>query len=226
MSRMFTVAGKPMVTWNPFTGCLYSCAYCWAKPLAERLAAKPSSKYGGGFRPAFHYAELKHKFKPGQFCFVSDMGDLSFIEEAEFCLVRHIIMDNPDTDFLLCTKGPAWYARHFPYPQNVFLGTTIETNRDYTLTRAPLPALRYMAMRDLDWPKKFISIEPIMDFDVYPLLKWVEKIKPRIVEVGADNHKKRLPEPEWSKVEQLLAGLRGFVPVVEEKQGLERLRLQ
>ncbi|MCL0048393.1 hypothetical protein M1N20_02975 [Dehalococcoidia bacterium] len=75
----------------------------------------------------------------------------------------------------------------------------------------------------MEHPHKFISIEPIMDFDLEVLTQWLDRIKPGIVEVGADNYCNHLPEPPWWKVEALLKNLRGICPRVVEKEGLERL---
>ncbi|KKM69471.1 hypothetical protein LCGC14_1450480, partial [marine sediment metagenome] len=55
----------------------------------------------------------------------------------------------------------------------------IETNRDYHLTRAPGPLYRYIAMRALTHPKKFLSIEPICDFDLDEMLSWIKEIAPQ-----------------------------------------------
>jgi len=43
-------------TWNPVTGCLHNCPYCYARELAN----KPSSKeaYPVGFAPLFHHERL------------------------------------------------------------------------------------------------------------------------------------------------------------------------
>ena len=62
-----------------------------------------------------------------------------------------------------------------------------------------------------------------MDFDK-EFLKWLDQIAPSIVEVGADNYKNNLPEPNRDKVNALLDFLKGICPVVIEKQGLERLK--
>ncbi|GAH95428.1 unnamed protein product, partial [marine sediment metagenome] len=133
-------------------------------------------------------------------------------------------------------------------PENVYLGTTIETN-DYfyklivpkevatsageiiaireenKITDAPAPFSRYEAMIDpgLKQFRKFVSIEPIMDFDLETMLNWMNEIAPAIIEVGADNYGHHLREPSWYKVQYLLGGLRTICPNVKEKTGLERL---
>ncbi len=60
-------------------------------------------------------------------------------------------------------------------------------------------AERAKAMIDLQYDRKFISIEPIMDFDLEIFAKWIEDIAPIHVAVGYDNWNNRLPEPSLSK---------------------------
>jgi hypothetical protein len=225
MTKMFTINGKPMKTWSPITGCLHGCVYCWAKDLAEGKLSQ-SRKYQEGFKPAFHEVELKRKFKAGWFVFVSSMGDAfgEWVPRGWILRVLDVIRRFPEAHFLLQTKNP---GRFFEFLEeltpNIYLGTTIETNRDYEITAAPSPMTRYLDFWTVEWPHKFISIEPIMDFSVTVLVRWMGHLKPEIIEVGADNHHKGLPEPPWGKVQELLAELRGVCPTVVEKDGLERL---
>ncbi len=134
----------------------------------------------------------------------------------------------PDTRFLLQSKAPRVFLNQLVIiPNNVYLGTTIETNRfaGYSdWSRAPNPRFRYEDMVNLGGPHLLISIEPVMDFDVDMLVKWLNMIRPAIIFIGADNYHAGLPEPSWDRVQELLVELRKFVPTVVEKQGLERLR--
>lgn len=222
-SRMFQVGGKPMKTWNVFVGCDYQCTYCNARRLAT-TRLKNSPRYKDGFTPHLVREEFARRFSPGDFVFVGYMGDISF---AGLPIVRdicRIIHEQPEVDFLFCSKSPDHYLKwDLLWPENLHLGATIETNRDYKLTRAPAPLYRYMAMRALNHPKKFISIEPVCDFDLDVMLSWISEIDPQIIEVGADNYKNGLPEPPWEKVEELLTNLHVDFPTVVEKVGLERL---
>ena len=46
-------------TWNPITGCLHGCIYCWARRYAERLSKMGVQPYASrGFQPTF-IEELK-----------------------------------------------------------------------------------------------------------------------------------------------------------------------
>ena len=230
-SRMFQVGGKPMRTWNVHVGCHFDCIYCNARRTAlTRLRNSP--RYKDGFTPHLVEKELSKKFDPGDFVFVGYMGDISFASRSIIMNLCQRINEQPEVNFLFCTKNPLIYANTNVWPENLYLGATIETNRDYNLTRAPAPLHRYEAMRALDHPKKFISIEPICDFHLRTLVAWMKEIGPEIIEIGADNYHNNLPEPKseksgarapW-KVNWLLEDLREFCPTVVEKVGLERLK--
>jgi len=62
-------------------------------------------------------------------------------------------------------------------------------------------------MKTLKWDKKFISIEPILDFDLKIFIKWMEEIDPIIIYIGYDNYNNRLPEPKLTKTLKLIENL-------------------
>ena len=223
-SRMFQVGGKPMKTWNCHVGCLFECTYCNARRIAlTRLRNSP--RYKDGFTPHLVREEFGKRFQPGDFVFVGYMGDISFASRPIIVDLCRVIQEQPEVNFLFCSKNPLTYWHwNIHWPANLYLGATIETNRDYHLTRAPAPLYRYIAMRALNHPKKFLSIEPICDFDLDEMLSWITEIDPQIIEVGADNYRTGLPEPPWEKVEKLLASLKDNFPTVVKKVGLERLK--
>jgi len=218
---MFTYEGKRLKTWNPFTGCRFDCSYCWARKLAE---GKLKSAYPNGFVPEFHSNRLKVSFKPDDFVFVCSMGDISFAPSTVWNMILTTVQSFPDTKFLLCTKDPSVYHGRISRFSNLYFGATIETNRDtQSFSKAPSTEDRYNAMMYLPQPYKFLSIEPIMDFDLNTFVQWILDINPAIVEVGTDNYHNNLPEPSSDKVKVLLEELRKFGRTVIEKQGLERL---
>lgn len=222
-SRMFRVGGKPMKTWNVWVGCDFHCTYCNARQLAlTRL--KNSPRYKDGFTPHLVIEELDRKFSPGDFVFVGYMGDIAFAPRCVIIDLLRRIVDQPEVNFLFCSKEPRLYLQwDLAWPDNLYLGATIETDQDLGLSNAPPPGQRYNAMRYLEHHRKFISIEPICDFNLVRLLKWLYDINPEIIEVGADNYHNNLPEPPWEKVEKLVQGLEAICPTVVRKVGLERL---
>lgn len=218
MSKMFKTITE---TWNPFTGCRWDCSYCWARRLAE---GKLKKQYPNGFVPEFHPNRVNRKFRPGAFVFVSSMGDIFFCDET-YPEIMGTIVDNPETKFLLQTKSPSMFIGN-DFPPNVYTGCTIETNRDVTLnySKAPNPRQRTLDMIMNQHPYKFLSIEPIMDFDLEIFSAWIYDISPEIVEIGADNYKNNLPEPSWDKIYKLMDILILHGVKVVQKDGLERLR--
>ena len=223
-NRMFKTIDR---TWNVVTGCRYECPYCCVrKNVIPRLAE--SKKYKGvGFLPAIHRKELLKQFKPGERIFVSFMGDLfqDCIPDEWIKEILDRITEFPETEFLLMTKNPARYGVwQSKFPSNIILGTTIETNMRTFAGYAPDRLSRFQNIYRVRWPRKFISIEPIMDFDPIVFKYWILHIHPETVEIGADNYHNHLPEPSWEKVENLMSALRESGIQVIEKKGLERIK--
>jgi hypothetical protein len=209
--KMFNIV---TATWNPISGCLYNCNYCWARDLAV-TKLKNSYRYSKGFKPSLNEKEFSSKFGKGDLIFVSDMGDMfgDFIPVEWIKQVLGHIRQFPEADFLFMTKNPQRYLEVLPFiPKNAILGATIETNNDEIVqtgrvSTAPLPSQRYEAMEALDWPRKMVSIEPISDFDLSIFSKWIEEINPFIVYVGYDNYCHKLREPTLKQTNELLNNL-------------------
>jgi len=205
-------------TWNPVIGCLHNCSYCWAKRFAlERLGN--IEKYKDGFAPKLAENELNKRFR-NQFVFVSDMGDLFGEWVPKEWILRVIVAtrNSPSSDFLFLTKNPSRYKEFVHLCRNnIVLGATIETNRSNDFSKAPQVADRAKAMIDLKYSRKYISIEPIVDFDLEIFEEWIEDIAPIHVAVGYDNWNNHLPEPSLSKTLQFIERLNEFTEVREQK---------
>ena len=214
-TKMFSIVTE---TWNPVTGCLHYCKYCWARRLAE-TRLKNSKRYNNGFVPRINLEEFKKRFKGGV-VFVSDMGDLfgNFIPDEWIEAVLSYIRKFSNTFFLILTKNPSRY-HNFEFPDNAILGATIETDRDdiYNgISQAPKPSERIRAMIELDWDMKFLSVEPILKFSS-KFYKKIEKINPFMIYVGYDNYNYKLPEPTLEETTDLIRKLRDNGFLVFEK---------
>lgn len=220
-SRMFHLdKPKPIKTWNPYHGCRYACykGNCWAAQMAKRLQAAGVKSYRDGFKPTLVPKELRKRFGY-VVVFVVSMGDLfgMWVPDNWIYEVIKAMRNSPNATFFLETKNPIRYFCHIRMLKesapNTILSTTIETNRYYNVSEAPTPLERYVAMRNLDWPHKHVSIEPIMDFDPEVLVGWIREINPQIVSVGYDNYKCYLPEPTLGKTMELIKKLEKFTKV-------------
>jgi len=224
--RMFSFINKPPQ--NPVWGhCSHECFYCWAQG-AKGLVEKWDMKMYRGPH-TLNLKVLKRRFQKDDFIFVEDMADL-FAETVLINMIGQVlnwVKVSPDAQFLFLTKNPSRYyvvlavlsARSFDaIPPNVVLGATIESNRNYPkISKAPRQTLRLQEMLRLTKygisNKRFISIEPIMDFDLDSFVQLIMEIKPWAVAVGYDNYRNGLPEPPLEKTMRLIAELEKFTTV-------------
>jgi hypothetical protein len=98
-------------------------------------------------------------------------------------------------------------------------GVTIETNRatiTNQLSNAPAPMER--AHSEVD----FVTIEPIMGFDLPDLVSIIRCCIPKWVNIGADSKRSGLPEPTGDEVLALIAELERFT-TVKLKKNLSRI---
>lgn len=73
---------------------------------------------------------------------------------------------------------------------------------------SPPPSQRFKAMLKLAHPRKIVTIEPVLDFDVEIVAEWVREIRPEVCYIGYDSKKNYLPEPELRKVQVLMKKLK------------------
>ena len=57
----------------------------------------------------------------------------------------------------------------------------------------------------IDWHKKIITIEPVMQFDLDVMTEWVAQVQPVKVYIGYNSRPKQvqLPEPSFNKFKEL-----------------------
>jgi hypothetical protein len=87
--------------------------------------------------------------------------------------------------------------------------TTLETNRDEgyrEIAQAPLPSDRYQQLLNLNYPRKVLTIEPVMDFDLEIFSRWILDLNPEYVWIGYNSRPKKvsLPEPNKDKLLELI----------------------
>lgn len=136
-------------TWNPVTGCLRDCPYCYAKRIYHRFKRS--------FSPALHPARrddpLKRK-KPARI-FVCSTADLfgPWVPDSWILDVVETAARARQHTFQFLTKYPA-RLKAFAFPSNAWVGTTV--------TDAGSAAVAAVAMRDVRATVRFASVEPML----------------------------------------------------------------
>ena len=189
-------------SWNPVTGCLHNCDYCYARDIAERFYAQ---KFVPTFMPSRLYAPRHTKVPAAAVdqigwknVFTCSMADLfgkwvpqEWID-AVFSEVRH----NPQWNFLFLTKFPQRLAE-LEWPENAWCGTSVD--RQYRVEIAE------RSFRGVQAGVKWLSCEPLMErltFTSLEMFDWVV--------IGAASKSTQTPEfqPPWEWVEHLLSQAR------------------
>ena len=231
MSNMYEKITSKGETVNPVSGeCMHNCEYCYTKSLKKR-SPHIRKKYTG--RPWIDHNGLKRIYGSGKFFFVCSCCDL-FAENVPDMVVERVLRrcrEFPRNRYLFQSKNPGRFIDFIDqYPSDSVLCTTLETNRDTSeISYAPIPrnravemvGLRHIAVGDKRF-ELWVTIEPILDFDLEEFVNMIKRIQPDLVHVGADSKRCGLDEPSGEKVEELLKRLRAFTVVVE-KSNLSRL---
>jgi protein gp37 len=203
--------------------CPHQCTYCYVTALGKRWE-NVRNRHSGPIRLVED--EIKRKFGFGRTIFIEHMSDL-FAARVPVDLIERVLAHCaawPQNTYVFQTKNPGRYADFLPLiPDNSILGTTIETNRltvDFSM--APSPEERCLAMKDLKY-RRFVTVEPILDFDPPVLAGWIADIKPDFLNIGADSKNRGLPEPSKATIIDFLDRLKAAGISVRKKTNLGRL---
>lgn len=181
-------------TWNPVTGCSKvspGCAHCYAETFAERFRGVPDHPYEQGFDLRLWPERLTVPLlwrKPRRI-FVNSMSDLFHegIPENYVAEIFAVMREASWHQFQILTKRHerlAELAPRLPWPDNVWMGVTIENNR--WVHRADY-------LRSVPAAVRFISAEPLLgplpDLDLSGI-DW-------LIAGGESGPVRRLPKAEW-----------------------------
>lgn len=149
-------------TWNPITGCLRGCEYCYAKRINDRFCDRPFTDI------VFHPERLDEpsKVKKPSVIFVGSMSDVSYWGEKRLDEIFNICISNSRHTFMFLSKGK-WNIRS--YPDNVMIGITITSIcDDITKKRVEFHSKLH---------RPFLSIEPLLgEVDYMKDYENIEKI--------------------------------------------------
>lgn len=136
-------------TWNPITGCLNACFYCYARRIYQR--------FHKDFTPQIHYDRLSQPLKckePSKIfvCSVSDFWGRG-TEQIWREEVYNIIKATPEHTYLILTKQAQNIVDEEHIPNNVWIGQSVVKKEDYKR----FPDTEHI---------KFISFEPLLDNEI------------------------------------------------------------
>jgi len=203
--------------------CSHKCSYCYVDhPTKGR-----DSRFTGKIR--LLEGEMDTDFGTGRTIFIEHLNDLFSYGVPDHIIERVLehCKKYPDNTYIFQTKNPVRYLKtpSYLYPPRYILGATIETNRSIPgIGFAPDPSLRFAAMAAISKQiQRFITIEPIIDFDFDLFTEQLQIIKPDFVNIGADSKGHYLPEPSPEKVKMLIVELERSKIEIREKHNLERI---
>ena len=202
-------------TWNPIKGkCSHDCVYCYMK----RFPQKPIR---------LDEKDLKTDLGTSNFLFVGSSTDMWahdvpgrwIVDVLKHCEAY------PKNRYLFQSKNP-WRFPDPPFHIDCILGTTIESNKRHPFKgKAPNVHQRAAALSHflgLGY-ETMVTVEPILDFNILPMIELITTCDPRWVNIGADSKGHHLPEPSGAKIKELIAALEGAGIEVKQKSNLKRL---
>ena len=200
-------------TGNAIKGiCPHNCSYCYVK------------RWGNQKPVRLDKSELNGPMEEGNFIFIGSSCDM-FAEDIPKEWISEVLnyCKRYNNKYLFQSKNPERFLE-FVYPEDTVFCTTIETNRWYgeVMNKSPHPENRAMSMSKLVGYKTYVTIEPIMDFDIDELISMIEFFNPKQVNIGADSRGNNLPEPSAEKVMMLIETLKRFT-TIHRKSNLKRI---
>ena len=214
-------------TSNPIKGlCPHECGYCYMRAIFR--------DYHGDETLRLDEYELKVNYGKNKFIFLGTSTDMfADAVPTEWILqVYDKCLRYPENKYLLQSKNPGRTLEpqliNHPLMQlkdRICFATTIESNRDYPISKAQCITERVDAMAQLQAMgfSVMVTIEPIMDFDHDELVEMLKKIKPFQVNIGCNTSKEiKLPEPSRDQIYALVQELRAFTNV-ELKSNSKRI---
>lgn len=206
--------------------CPHECSYCYVQAMGERFPAL-KARYSGDLR--IDAGSLDLDYGTGRTIFIDHLNDL-FADAVPVAMIKAVLehcRKYPGNTYVFQSKNPGRMLEFADeFPAGSILGTTIESNWHHEcMGFAPLICERIhgiFALKAKHAFTTFITIEPILDFDVPAFAGLIVRAAPDFVNIGADSKGTGLPEPGYEKVVQLYRLLVKKVEV-RKKLNLERL---
>lgn len=203
-------------TWNTVKGeCPHGCSYCYMHRWGKQKPVR------------FDEKELKTDLGSGNFIFVGSSCDMFADDIPEKWIIETLNHCSKfENQYLFQTKNPGRFIKFSSHPvinNGSVICTTIESNYFYKdiMANSPTPLARSIAMEAIPI-SKYVTIEPIIDFDLNDMITMIMRCNPEQVNIGVDTGNNKLPEPSSDKIRSLISELSKFT-IVHQKSNLKRL---
>jgi protein gp37/ParB-like chromosome segregation protein Spo0J len=166
-------------SWNPVTGCLHGCNYCYARAIADDDRYRAA--YPAGFTPLFHHERLEapantvipaaHRDDPAyRRVFVCSMADLygRWVPDEWIQRVHAQCVANPQWDYIHLTKFPDRYVG-LDFAPTSWVGTSVDEQKRVRIAERAFRQIDGVAV-------KWLSLEPLkepLEFSDLSMFDWV-----------------------------------------------------
>lgn len=205
-------------TSNPIKGiCPHECSYCYMKALFRHYHSDETLRLDKN--------ELKVNYGKNKFIFLGTSTDMfaDAVPTEWIIQVYDKCLQHPENKYLFQSKNPSRFLKpqliNHPLMQlkdKIYFATTIESNRDYLISKAQSMTERAVALAQLQAIgfSIMVTLEPIMEFEHAELVEMLKKIKPFQVNIGCNTNREiKLPEPTRDQIVALVQELRTFTKV-------------
>lgn len=173
-------------SWNPVTGCLHGCEYCYARAIATQMhsravASGEADYYPVGFTPLFHHERLSAPantvIPAGHLTdanykrvFVCSMADLygQWVPDEWIEKVHAAMLESPQWQYITLTKFPNRYVG-LKMPDGAWVGTSVDEQKRVRIAEQAFAKLP-------DGVVKWLSLEPLLEpleFKDLSVFDWV-----------------------------------------------------
>lgn len=180
-------------TWNPISGCLHDCPYCYMKRMEKRFPGIMKPK----FRPEYiSKIQRARRLKRGDKIFVGSSGDMfgSWVLDEWIYNVLSVADYYQDITFQFLTKNPKMYdSLYLGDFKNCWFGTSVDGTK---FTKNNVNILLNSISEEFEDVIKFVSFEPLIKM---PDIKKYQMKQLEWIIVGANSNKgAKKPPMEWA----------------------------